>query len=98
VLEFYRRMLAFRRASPALRSGRSRFFDTAEPVLAFQRGEGGEALVCVFNLSSAEVAVAASGCRADTGPAQDARLDGETLILGPNGFAIMKAVGQPSVS
>ncbi|HVL22090.1 MAG TPA: alpha-amylase family glycosyl hydrolase, partial [Amaricoccus sp.] len=39
VLEFYRRMLHLRRDTPELRSGRTRFFDVAAPVLAFTRGE-----------------------------------------------------------
>ena len=48
VLEFYRAMLRLRRETPELRTGRSRFFDVAEPVLAFTRGG---TVLCVFNLS-----------------------------------------------
>ena len=48
VLEFYRAMLRLRRDTAELRTGRTRFFDVAEPVLAFTRGG---AVLCVFNLS-----------------------------------------------
>ena len=48
VLEFYRAMLRLRRETEELRSGRTRFFDVEEPVLAFTRGGS---VLCVFNLS-----------------------------------------------
>ena len=48
VLEFYRSMLRLRRDTEELRTGRTRFFDVEEPVLAFTRGE---AVLCIFNLS-----------------------------------------------
>jgi alpha-glucosidase len=40
VLEFYREMLAFRRATPDLITGKTRFLDLPEPILGFQRGDG----------------------------------------------------------
>ncbi len=89
VLEFYRRMLAFRRATPALITGDSRFLDTPDPVLAFQRGTGEGALLCVFNLSPATVALALPGALSLTGPQQNARLQEETLTLGPNAVAFL---------
>jgi alpha-glucosidase len=85
ILEFYRRMLAFRAATPDLRAGRSRFFDVAEPVLAFARGDG---VACVFNLSAQTVTLAASGRLVD-GPHQAATLHDGHLMLGPNGFAFL---------
>ena len=48
MLEFYRAMLRLRRDTEELRTGRTRFFDVAEPVLAFTRGG---TVLCVFNLS-----------------------------------------------
>ncbi len=82
VLEFYRQMLAFRSATPALVTGATRFHDLPEPVLAFTRGGN---LTCVFNLSPNPVALTtrASGL---TGPF-NATLTGTTLTLPPNGFA-----------
>jgi alpha-glucosidase len=86
VLETYRALLAWRRGSTALRHGRTRFFDTPEPVLAFLRDAGSEAVACVFNLSDQPVRVAAHGVA--LGPmAQAARLAEGKLELGANGFA-----------
>ena len=49
VLDFYRRMIALRQGSSALRTGRTRFVDAHEPVLAFWRGESH---YCAFNLGT----------------------------------------------
>jgi alpha-glucosidase len=54
VLAFYRAMLALRRAEPDLRLGDIRFLDLPEPVLGYARGES---ILCLFNLSSAQVAI-----------------------------------------
>ncbi|WP_248304917.1 alpha-glucosidase family protein [Devosia sp. FKR38] len=50
VLEFYRAMLAFRQAHPALAKGSIELLDTVGNVLAFVRQEGEERLLCVFNM------------------------------------------------
>lgn len=84
VLAFYREMLAFRRATPALRAGRTRFFDLPEPVLGFARGEG---LACAFNLSPRPVVIRAEG-RVE-GPVHAVHLGGGKLTLGANGFAFL---------
>jgi alpha-glucosidase len=52
VLAHYRRLLAFRRAHPALRNGSVAFLDAPENILAFIREGDGERIVCLFNLSS----------------------------------------------
>jgi alpha-glucosidase len=54
VLSGYRRLIAFRRAHPALRSGSIEFFDSAADVLAFARAGAGERLLCLFNFGSEE--------------------------------------------
>jgi alpha-glucosidase len=94
VLEFYRRMLRLRRETEALRTGRTAFLDTSEPVLAFTRG--GEVL-CIFNLSpeSHTVRVEGAGEPAVSGSSER---KGERLTLHPNGFAIMEVVGEAAVS
>jgi alpha-glucosidase len=51
VLNALRAFLAFRAGAPALIKGDIRFLDASEPVLAFERSHGGEALLCTFNLS-----------------------------------------------
>jgi alpha-glucosidase len=89
VLETYRALIAFRRASPALRHGRTEFLPTEEPVLTSRRNEGAEALLCAFNLSAQPQAVAV-GAAQFTGPRQAATLSGGTLMLGPSGFAFLQ--------
>jgi alpha-glucosidase len=90
VLNHYRAVLAFRRSRAELLAGRTRFLDAGEPVLAFHRGLEKTALTCVYNLSPGEVTLTAPGAAALAGPCQRARLDGETLALGPNGYAFLQ--------
>ncbi len=54
VLSFYKRMLALRRATPALRTGDTVFEDMGPGILALRRG--GEVL-CLFNMSRETVPV-----------------------------------------
>jgi alpha-glucosidase len=89
VHEFYRSMLAHRRRTPALLTGRTRFLDLAEPVLGFLRGDS---LACLFNLSPDPVTLTVQGQLSDA-PQQAARLTGQTLILGPNGFCHLSPAG-----
>jgi alpha-glucosidase len=93
VLESYREMLAFRRLEWTLRHGRSRFLDLPEPVLAFQRGEGDGAILCLYNLSPRPQRLVLTGCGALTGPAQAADRTGDVLALGPNGYAFARPKG-----
>lgn len=86
VLEFYREMIAWRRANPALVTGRTQFLDLPEPILGFTRAEG---LACVFNLSSTPVNLSVEGQIAPDAPQQSADLVGGTLTLGPCGFAFL---------
>jgi alpha-glucosidase len=96
VLETYRTLLAWRRASPALRHGRTRFLDLPEPVLAFQRGTGSGALLCLFNLSPGAISLTTDAVML-AGPSQAASLKGTTLTLGPNGFAYSAHAGSARV-
>ncbi|MEL6691098.1 MAG: alpha-amylase family glycosyl hydrolase, partial [Pseudomonadota bacterium] len=92
VLHTYRETLAFRRASEALRRGRTTFLDAPEPVLAFRRGED---LTCIFNLSPEPTVVRLSGAAEMTGPSAGTLEDG-TLTLPGNGFAYL--TGAPSLA
>jgi len=56
VLEFYRAMLAFRKAHPALAKGSIELLPLQGDVLAFIRQDGDERLVCVFNMAEAAAA------------------------------------------
>ncbi len=87
VLESYRQMLAFRRNSPALQTGTTRFQDTPDPILMFDRSLDGSTLTCAFNLSPGTVMVDTKGELA--GFSQNADLGQGGLTLGPNGFAFL---------
>jgi alpha-glucosidase len=52
VLAHYRRMIVFRKAHPALRSGSIAFVASPADVLAFIREGDGETILCVFNLAA----------------------------------------------
>jgi alpha-glucosidase len=55
-LHVARRALHWRRTLPAFRTGGVRFLDAPAGVLAFERGRGADAVLCVFNLGAAPVA------------------------------------------
>ena len=86
VLETYRALITFRKASPALMEGATRFHDLPEPVLGFTRGTGAAALTCVFNLSPEPLALTLAGATSLTGPSA-AKLAGAGLNLPANGYA-----------
>ncbi|MBT8408029.1 MAG: DUF3459 domain-containing protein, partial [Alphaproteobacteria bacterium] len=92
VLHHYRKVLAFRRHTAALREGRTAFLDLGEPVLAFRRGAGKDALLCVFNLSSEPCFLVATGDLGLTGPHR-AALGAGRLELPPLGFAWLGGTG-----
>ncbi|SOB98095.1 alpha-glucosidase [Rhodobacter sp. JA431] len=84
VLSHYHDMLAFRRASEALRAGRSTFLDLPEPVLGFTRDAAGETLTCLFNLGSEPVDLPGI-TGTPTGPVLAAEVTKTGVKLGPNG-------------
>jgi alpha-glucosidase len=83
VLEFYRAMLAFRRAHPALAKGAIHLLDAPANILAFIREDGAERLLCVFNMSGAATEYALpsdlvphdAGCPGVTAAPIDGELD-----------------------
>lgn len=83
VLESYRAMLGFRHAEAAMVKGATRFVDTAEPVLAFWRGD---AVLCVFNLSPGVETVQIAGLGQPVGPAQGVSRAGDAVVLAGNGY------------
>jgi alpha-glucosidase len=56
-LSHYKRLLAFRRAHSALRSGTIRILDTPPDTLGFLRTGTDESIVCLFNLGPSEAQV-----------------------------------------
>ncbi len=85
-LNYARRFLAARRTSAALRLGDITVLNSADPVLAFVRREGAEAVLCVFNMSGAEGGFQHPALQQsqpwDIGSGQVA-LSGNALTLGP---------------
>ncbi len=61
VLAFTRAFIAMRRQSAALRTGDIRILDAPGDVLAFERIEGGERLLCLFNLGPSAASFPAAG-------------------------------------
>jgi len=86
VLAFYKQMLALRKTTPALQTGKTAFLDTPEPVLAFTRGA---MFLCVYNLSAVPQSVPIT-LNATPHLSQDAELVDKVAKLGPNGFLIAR--------
>lgn len=97
VLEHYRAMLAFRRASAALRNGQTRFLDLRDPVLGFVRGAEEGGLLCLFNLSPVPLSVGVTGVGALADVSVNSVLDADRLTLGPNAAAFLPAAGEIAV-
>jgi alpha-glucosidase len=55
MLNWTRRLVALRKAQPALRTGALKLVEAPEPLFAFERGEGAHALLCMFNLGDVAV-------------------------------------------
>ena len=98
VLEYYRDMLAFRRAQPALRLGRTRFLDIAEPVLAFERISPDQTLLCLFNLSAQPQTICLSGAGDPVGPGLAMSISQGKVRLGPNGAVVLQVAQGMTVS
>jgi alpha-glucosidase len=58
MLDFYRRMIAFRATEPALAKGDFTLLQAEEGVLAFTRHHEGRRVLCVFNLTDRPQTVA----------------------------------------
>jgi alpha-glucosidase len=97
-LAFYRDLLAWRRTRPALVRGEISFVKTDEPVLAFVRQHGRDAVTCVFNLSPEPVDVKMRGLAFATGAPVQVAVEGHRLRLGSNGFAFLTPETTPGAA
>lgn len=90
-LAFYRQLIEWRRAYPALRLGNMTLRAPHEQVLAFVREHDGERVLCAFNLSDrpATLPVADAGQLLD-GSGFDATLSGSELALPPLSAAFLR--------
>ena len=90
ILSWYKKIIAFRKDTPALCGTTTRFLDLPEPVLAFHRSAEGQDLTCVFNLSKDAVQLSAPSGAQLFGPHHATLSDG-VLDLPGNGYAILDA-------
>lgn len=88
ILAFYKDVIAYRKASPALSMGNTTFINLPEPILAFTRRTTQETLTCVFNLSATAQVIALTGEATISGP-HHATLSGQDLHLPGNGFVYL---------
>jgi alpha-glucosidase len=93
-LNFYKKMLRFRKASDALKYGATSFLETKEPILAYLRAPN---LLCVFNLSPTEQHLTLNGQVTEV-LAEGLKLDAGQMSLVGNGFAFFEAAGEVSIS
>ena len=93
VLEAYRSMISFRKASTALLKGKTVFHDLPEPLLAFTREAKGEAILCVFNLSPDALVITVKGTSTPSTASLGATLNGQSLSLAPNAAAFLPVTG-----
>ncbi len=93
ILAYYREMLAFRRAHPALVHGSIRFVGADRDVLAFERKMPGQSLLCVFNFAREERRLPLSGSARRSCllalPGQRPRLSAREVTLPALGAAIL---------
>jgi alpha-glucosidase len=88
-LNYYREILAWRKAHPALRTGDIRFYKTVEPILAFRRTLDEESVLCIFNLSAQPQLLDVTGLDDDEDTiifAQGAVRNGNQVSVEANGF------------
>jgi len=88
VMEFYKEVMAFRKANPAMTLGKTTFHDLPEPLLAFTRKADAQTMTFVFNLSKTPQKLKLGGKATLTGP-HNASVDGMSLALPANGFAYL---------
>ena len=89
LLNYYREILALRRANATLVDGDIQFIKVSEPVLAFRRtGESGN-LVCIFNLSPDTIRVTIEG-EAEVVIARNTVRAKSRLTMEGNGFVYFR--------
>jgi alpha-glucosidase len=89
ILNLYRRLLAARRASPALREGSLTLLDgLPDGVLGYQRRSGSDHLIVFVNFTNAEVHVGAASGEGDVLVGTGAYEDG---VLGPAAAVLIRS-------
>ncbi len=92
MLNFYRRILAWRKQQEALIAGDIAFYRVAEPLLAFRRTGAEGDMLCLFNLSAEPMSVGVSGLGRDAvlePVSAQATLARRSVELGGSGYAFI---------
>lgn len=97
VLEFTKKLLAYRRKSEALQNGDIDFLDTEGDTLAFTRTRGNSCVLCAFNLEEGKSSLTHGMKQEGTVLAVQAGLSAGSVSLDGFGFAIAP-VSVPSKS
>lgn len=90
---FYREILAWRRAHKAMIAGDIMFHDTPDPLLVFTRTGDDGAILCAFNLSATAQSLTLDQITPSAALAaisNGVTLDGKTLTFEGNGFAYIE--------
>ncbi len=85
-----RKLIALRRASPALSAGSFRVLEAKDGQFVFERGATGQRLLCVFNTTPHAVQRNIDPGLPSVVWASDAMLSGKKLAMEPFGSAILK--------
>lgn len=85
VLNTYRAALAFRKATPALSLGSTRFPKVADPVLAVERRHDDQVVTAFYNFSDKAISVKAQGAYDIAGPSTGIK-NGDKIDLPPYGY------------
>lgn len=85
MLNFYRRMLGFRRGRPALAKGGFRILETTDSVISYLREHEGEQVLCAFNFGTTPVRMSLpdGAWKIIDGTGFAARMDGASALLPP---------------
>jgi len=96
IFEYYKEIIAFRKASPALSGTQTKFIDLPEPLFAFYRIADEQTFLCVYNLSADTHELTVKGKATITGP-HNATLEDGTLTLPANGYVYLDTDGKVTV-
>jgi alpha-glucosidase len=85
VLNTYRAALAFRKATPALSLGATRFPKVADPVLAVERRHDDQVVTALYNFSGKAISLTVQGAYDIAGPSTGTK-NGDKIDLPPYGY------------
>ncbi|SFA90643.1 alpha-glucosidase [Poseidonocella pacifica] len=91
VLNFYKQVVALRQATPALKTGRTRFLTSKGAILAFVREPG---VICAFNLRDSKERLPITEVPETLLSSNGATVEDGAIILPPNGVFLGQLKGK----